>query len=80
LLFQGSGVRAWPVLVSPANMPYELPNPYIFTHAILKLEIPEGEIFFDPLSKKVLTELDWKDHILELSSLSGSEEKGGKGK
>jgi hypothetical protein len=68
-LFQGSKVRARPVLVSPLNLNQELPNPHIFTHAILKMETPEGEFFFDPQSKIIRDGIERNAHDLDLPLL-----------
>jgi hypothetical protein len=65
-LFRDSPVRVRPVLVSPLNLKKELPNPYIFTHAILKLEISKEQFFFDPLTGDITKESAGKDYFLEL--------------
>jgi hypothetical protein len=68
-LFQGSYVRVRPVLVSPLDLNRELPNPHIFTHAILKMETPEGGFFFDPQSKIIRDGIERNAHDLELPLL-----------
>ncbi len=70
-LLQKSNVDAWPVLVSPLNLDRALPNPYIFTHAILKVVTPKGDILFDPQKKSSLTlGTTRKNELMELYHIS----------
>ena len=63
-----SNVRAWPVLVTPLNLDQELPNPYIFTHAFLKVVTPKWNLIFDPQKKSTISvETPLKNRLLELA-------------
>ena len=64
-----AGIQTWPVLMTPLNLKEELPNPFIFSHALLKIETKKGVALLDPQLGDISYEPYLESHFLELCPL-----------